>query len=126
MASDIPAYREASIAVGNGDAITLPMAGKPTFKGLFSSITHGDVLGLDRNHPGSSLFYNNDPQFSTPTITYETAGENGVKTQKTIKNFGLSTHRYFEDDTHDTVIQIWFDSVIVIKDAYSIIYDNGF
>jgi hypothetical protein len=124
-ASDIPAYREAAIAVGNGDAITLPMAGKPTFHGLFSGITHGDVLGLDKNHPGSSLYYNNDPQFSVPTISYETFGFDGVLKAKTVKIFGLSTHRYFEDDTHDTVIQIWFDNVIVVKDAYSIIYDNG-
>ena len=124
IASDIPAYREAAISVGNGDAITLPMAGKPTFHGMFSGITHGDILGLDKNHPGSSLYYNNDPQFSVPTISYETFGFDGVSKTKTIKNFGLSTHRYFEDDTHDTVIQIWFDNVIVVKDAYSIIYDN--
>jgi hypothetical protein len=124
-ASDIPAYREAAIAVGDGDSITLPMAGKPLLTGMFSGITHGDILGLDRNHPGSSLYYNNDPQFSVPTISYETTGFDGVLKTKSIKNFGLSTHRYFEDDTHDTVIQIWFDNVIVVKDAYSIIYDNG-
>jgi len=125
MSSDIPAYRDAGLAIGQGDAIALPMGGKPVLNGLFSSITHGDYIALDRNHPGSSLYYYNDPQFSVPSITYETAGANGVMTAKTIKNFGLSTHRYFEDDSHDTVIQIWMDYTIAVRDAYSIIYGNG-
>lgn len=123
--SDIPAFREAAMAVGDGNSIVLPMAGKPTLTGMFSGITHGDILGLDRNHPGSSLYYNNDPQFSMPSISYETAGFDGVVKQKTVKNFGLSTHRYFEDDTHDTVIQIWMDYVVVTRDAYSVIKDDG-
>jgi hypothetical protein len=124
-ASDIPAFRDAAMAGGDGDSIVLPMAGKPTLHGMFSGMTHGDVLGLDNRHPGSSLYYYNDPQFSSASISYQTTGLDGVEKTKTVKNFGLSTHRYFEDDTHDTVIQIWFDSVIVVKDAYSIIYDNG-
>jgi hypothetical protein len=126
-ASDIPAYREAAMNGGDGDSMILPMPGKPTLHGLFSSVTHGDLFGLDRNHPGSSLYYNNDEQFSTPTITYETFGNavNSTPVTKTVKNFGLSTHRFFEDDTHDTVIQIWMDYVVVTRDAYSVIKDDG-
>jgi len=122
--SEIPAYREAALNSGES-TITLPMEGKPVVHGLFSSITHGDYMGLDKNHPGSTMYYNNDPQFSTATISYETNSGGGAPTTKTVKNFGLSTHRYFEDDTHDTIIQLWFDNVIVVKDAYSIITDES-
>lgn len=124
MGSEIPAYREAAISSGNSE-IVLPMEGKPVLNGLFSSIVHGDILGMDRNHPGSSLYYNNDPQFSTGSISYNTNTGGGAPTVKTVKNFGLSTHKYFEDNTHDTVVQLWFDNVVVVKDAYSILYDNG-
>jgi hypothetical protein len=124
ISSEIPAYREAALASGNGE-ITLPMEGKPTLHGLFSSVTHGDILGMDSAHPGSALYYHNDPQFSTGSISYDTNSGTGAPTVKTVKNFGLSTHRYFEDDTHDTIIQLWFDNVVVVKDAYSILYDNG-
>jgi hypothetical protein len=122
--SDVAAYRDAALAVGNGDEMILPMAGKPVLRGMFSGITEGDIMGLDRFHPGASLFYNNDPMFSVPQIAFETI-ENGKPTPKKVQNFGLSTHKYFEDDTHDTVIQIWIDYAVVVKDAYGIITENG-
>jgi hypothetical protein len=124
LSSEIPAYREAAIASGNSE-IALPMEGKPIAHGLFSSITHGDYLGMDKNNPGSALYYHNDPQFSTGSISYDTNTGSGAPTVKTVKNFGLSTHKYFEDDTHDTIIQLWFDNVVVVKDAYSIVTDES-
>jgi hypothetical protein len=124
LQSDIAQYRDAAMTGSGSSQFVIPIEGKPTLRGLFSSVTHGDILGLDRNHPGASVFYYNDPQFSVPQITFETVEGSSV-VSKTVQNFGLSTHRYFEDDTHDTVIQIWYDNVIVVKDAYSIIYDNG-
>ena len=122
--SDIAKYRDAADAIGNGDEMVLPMAGKPVMRGMFSGITEGDIMGLDKNHPGSTLFYHNDPLFSVPQIAFEVI-ENGKPTTKQVQNFGLSTHRYFEDDTHDTVIQVWMDYTVVVKDAYSIITENG-
>ena len=122
--SDIAKYRDAADAIGNGDEMVLPMAGKPVMRGMFSGITEGDIMGLDKNHPGATLFYHNDPLFSVPQIAFEVI-ENGKPTTKQVQNFGLSTHRYFEDDTHDTVIQVWMDYTVVVKDAYSIITENG-
>lgn len=123
-ASEIPQYRDAVLNAPVADTMILPIEGKPTLHGMQSGITDGDIFGLDRNHPAGALFYNNDPQFSTASISYETV-VNGVPTPKTVPNFGLNTHQYFEDDTHDTVIQLWFDEVVVVKDAYGYLYDNG-
>lgn len=124
IASEIPQYREAAINVPLTDAFTMPIEGKPTLHGLSSGITHGDIFMLDKNHPAGAMFYNNDPQFSTAEIQYETV-VNGAPVVKTVPNFGLNTHQFFEDDTHDTVIQLWMDSVVVVKDAYGYLYDNG-
>ena len=108
----------------NQDVVNIPLVGD--VHGVFSGVTHGDLLGLDRNNrTAASVYYNNDPDFGTPSaIDFDTV-INGVVTAKTVPNFGLTTHQYFEDDTHDTVVQLWYDNVIAVKDPYGIIYDNG-
>jgi hypothetical protein len=125
IASEIPEYRNAAINAPLQDSMVIPIEGKPVLHGMFSGITHGDIFGLDRNHPAAAMFYNNDADFSTAQIQYETV-VNGQPTVKTVPNFGLNTHQYFEDDTHDTVIQLWFDEVVVVKDAYGYLKDDGF
>lgn len=125
ISSELQPYRDAVINAPYQDQIVLPMEGKPVLHGCFSGITDGDILGLDRNHPAASLFYYNDPKFSTPPdISYETV-VNGQPTVKSVPNFGLSSHQYYDDETHESVVQIWMDFVVKVKDAYGIIYDNG-
>jgi hypothetical protein len=46
---------------------------------------------------------------------------NGSPTTKTVTNFGLNVHTYFEDDTHDTVVQVWSDTTTRVKDSFGII-----
>jgi hypothetical protein len=125
IASEIPEYRNAAINAPLQDTMVIPIEGKPILHGMFSGITHGDIFGLDRYHPAAAMFYNNDSQFSTPNVIYDTV-VNGQVTSKSVPNFGLNTHQYFENDTHDTVIQLWFDEIVIVKDAYGYLYDNGF
>lgn len=125
LGSEIPAYREAVTGNTYQDAISLPMEGKPILHGCFSGVTDGDILGIDRRNPAAALYYNNDADYGTPeTVSYETVVD-GKTTTKTVRNFGLSAHKYFEDDTHDTVVQIWLDTVCKVKDAYGILSENG-
>jgi hypothetical protein len=125
IGSDLPAYREAVTNSPLQDAIVLPMEGKPTLHGCFSGVTDGDILGIDRNHPAAAVYYYNDPKYGTPeNVTYETV-VNGQPVTKTVQNFGISSHQYFEDKTHDTVVQVWIDFVCKVKDAYGIISDDG-
>lgn len=111
-------------AMGQNDTINIPLVGN--VHGLFSGITHGDLFGIDAtNKTCASLYYYNDPNFETPAnIAYETV-VNGATTVKNVPNFGLSSHQYVEDDTHDTIVQLWVDTVVAVKDAYGILYDNG-
>ena len=126
IGSEIPEYRNAVINAPLQDEIVLPLEGKPVLHRMLSGETHGDVMGLDRNHKtAASVFYHNDPQFGTPKeIAYETIVA-GQVVRKTIPNFGLSTHQFYVDDTHETKVQIWVDSVVKVKDAYGIITDSG-
>jgi hypothetical protein len=126
IGSEIPEYRQAVINAPLQDEIVLPIEGKPVLHRLLSDIVHGDVMGLDRNHRGAStVYYHNDPQFGTPaSIQYETVVAGQVVT-KTVPNFGLSTHQFYVDDTHETKVQVWLDTVVKVKDAYGIITDDG-
>lgn len=120
---EVPQFREAALNCSQSQ-ITLPLEGKPVLTGLYSGVTEGDILGLDRNKPAAAMYYYNDPQFSQASVSYETI-VNGMPTMKTVPNFGLNMHKYFEDDTHDTVIQLWFDTGVVVKDPYGIITEDG-
>lgn len=126
IGSDIPEYRQAVINAPIQDEIVLPIEGKPVLHRILSGVTHGDIMGLDRNHKtAASVFYHNDPDFGTPaSISYETVVA-GQTVTKTIPNFGLSTHQFYVDDTHETKVQIWIDSVVKVKDAYGVITDDG-
>lgn len=129
--SDIPAYRDAAIngqVQGASSSMVLPMEGKPVMHGLHAGITDGDLLELDAVHKThSSLFYWNNPKYSSPQITYEVADPMaaGGIARKTVDNFGLSANQYFDDEKHEYVIQVWLDYVVVVKDAYGIRYDDG-
>jgi hypothetical protein len=126
IASEIPEYRQAVINSPITDEIVLPIEGKPMLHRLLSGIVHGDIMGIDRNHRGAAtVYYHNDPQFGTPaTINYVTV-VNGQEVIKPVPNFGLSTHQFYVDDTHETKVQVWLDTVVKVKDAYGIGTDDS-
>lgn len=122
--SDIAQYRDAALN-SSGGSIVLPMEGKPVIHGLFSGVSDGELLAVDRTHQTwASMYYWNDPKYSVPSISYQTVTD-GKPVTKTVPNFGLNTYQYFEDDTHDTVIQVWMDYTVKVKDAYGCLYDDG-
>lgn len=122
IGSELPAYQNAVLNMPLTDQIVIPIEGKPVVHRMLSGVTHGDMLGIDaRNKTIAALYYHNDATFGTPaTITYETV-TNGSPVTKTVQNFGLNVHTYFEDDTHDTVVQVWSDTTTRVKDAFGII-----
>lgn len=124
MSSEIAALRDLVFKSNPMDTISLPLSGNLTVKGLFSGVTDGDILGVDKANPGAAVYYYNDPKYSAQKVSYETIID-GKPVVKQVPNFGLSTHQFFDDDSHETVVQIWCDYKPVVKDAYSILYDNG-
>jgi len=100
--------------------IDIPVVGA-TIHGLDSGISEGYALGMDKRNPAGTLFYNNNPKYSTANITYQTGDGNS----KTVPNIGFNYNSYVEDDTHDTVMQFWVDQVTVVKEPYAALYDSG-
>lgn len=107
--------------VGGGDlSLNIPIAGC-VLHGLLSDITHGYVLAIDRNNPAATTFFNNDPMFAPPTIQYQRSDGTTV----TVPNQGLHMHKYFDDNKHSTVIQLWWDNATVVKEPYAVLYGSG-
>lgn len=105
------------------DVIRVPVV-KSDIHSLMSGLDEGYALGLDRNNPCGTVYYNVDPAFGSAKITYNTV-ENGKKTAKTINNPGINVHQYVDDDTHEVVIQVWVDFGVAIKEQYAALYDSG-
>lgn len=105
------------------DTIHVPVIQSDVHK-LKSGLTEGYVLGLDRNNPCGTYYYNNDPMFAPAKIKYDTI-EAGKKVTRTVNNIGINTHQYFDNDSHCQIIQLWYDGVAVVKEPYAALYDSG-
>lgn len=89
-----------------------------------SGISEGSVIGLDRNNPCGTIYYNNDPKYSSENITYNTVVD-GKVTPKTVPNIGINTHTYEDNESHATIIQLWYDMVTAVQEPYGALYDTG-
>jgi len=126
MSSEHSAFQNAVINAPFTDKIIVPIEGRPVVHRMMDGMNHGDIMGIDaRNKTIAAMFYHNDPMFGTPgTISYQTV-EAGREVTKTVKNFGLNMHSYFEDSSHDTILQVWADTQPVVKDALGIRTGDG-
>ena len=106
-----------------GDIITMPYTGVRMNK-VVSGMTEGYCLGLDKNNPAAEMHYFIDPAYSSATVTYKTI-ENNQQVTKTKPNLGIHFKQYEEEDTHDTIMQFWYDFKPVVTQAYGLLYDNG-
>jgi hypothetical protein len=79
--------------------------------GLLSSVTAGDILALDRNNPAGAQYHSIDPEFSV------TRADGSVSP--------LQVNTYRDQDTHDTVIQVWKDYTVAIKEPLAAIYASS-
>lgn len=101
------------------DRIDIPIVG--TVRSLLDAIPEGTLVGIDRRNPAATMYYNNSARYATDTITYK--GPDGQYV--TVPNFGFNVKTYVEDESHDTIIQMWFDNTIVVKEPYAIIKGTG-
>lgn len=106
----------------SGDSMYIPVVDASIHK-VMSGMTHGYMLGLDRNNRGAELHYYNDPKFSQAKVAYETM-EDGKKTRKTVNNIGIHFKQYEEEATNDTVMQFWYENKAVVTKAYGLAYSG--
>jgi hypothetical protein len=104
------------------EVVNIPTIG--TVHAVSSGIPEGAILGLDDAIPGTEMRYYNDPEFSIPDIRYETI-INGQKTTQTAVNRGIHYFTYKEDDTHDTIMQWWWEGKFVVTQPYALIYASS-
>ena len=107
---------------GSSDRLNIPVAGVTVHR-LLSGINEGSIIALDRNNPGMTIFYNQSPRYSAMGGTYETFA-NGQKVSKSL-SFGFNMNKYFNNETHETVIQMWYDNAPVMLEPYAVATDTG-
>jgi hypothetical protein len=107
---------------GNRDTLEIPVVGATVHR-LLSGISEGSIIAIDRNNPGITIFYNQSPRYSAMSGTYETM-QNGQKISKSL-SYGFNMNKYFDNETHQTIIQMWYDNVPVTIEPYAIAIDTG-
>jgi len=106
-----------------GDYITMPYTGTKIRK-VVSGLTDSYILGVDQNNPAAELHYFVDEAYGSATVRYQTM-QDDKPTWKSEPNLGIHFKSYEEDDTHDTIMQFWYDFKPVVTQAYGLLYDSG-
>jgi hypothetical protein len=105
------------------DSVFIP-ALRGTVHRIDEGVDEGRILGLDSVNPCGTYYYYNDPRYGSQSISYAVVSE-GKKVQKTVPGFGLNTHQYFDDKSHEIITQFWFDGIFVVEEPYGVITDTG-
>ena len=100
------------------DKMTIPVIGATVHR-LLSGISDGGIIGIDRNNPGMTIYYNQSPRYSTMTGAYETRA-NGNRVRKPY-SFGFNFNRYTDQETHEEILQFWYDIAPVVHEPYAIL-----
>ena len=108
------------------DTIYIPVA-KATVHLVMSGMTANNILALDRNNKAAELHYFNDPEYATAKVSYMStdAGTNGKPKSVTVPNMGIHFQKIYEEDTHDTVLQFWYNNKTVITKQYGLYKGTG-
>lgn len=107
---------------GNRDTLEIPVVGATVHR-LLSGVNEGSIVAIDRNNPGMTIFYNQSPRYSAMNGKYETF-VNGQKVSKSL-SYGFNFNKYFDNETHQTVIQLWYDNAPVTIEPFAIATDTG-
>jgi hypothetical protein len=87
-------------------------------------LTHGTLLGLDKNNKAAELHYFNDPNFATAKVRYETmVGDK--KTVQTVPNMGIHFRQRQDDENLDTILEFWYENKVVVTKPYGLLKATG-
>jgi hypothetical protein len=107
---------------GKRDSIEIPVVGTTVHR-LLSGVDEGSIIAIDRDNPGITIFYNQSPRYSAMNGAYDTI-VNGQKVSKSL-SYGFNFNKYFDNETHETVIQLWYDNAPVTIEPYAVATDTG-
>src|SRR5665647_351458 len=107
---------------GSRDALEIPVVGTTVHR-LLTGVNEGSIIALDRNNPGITIYYNQSPRYSAVGSSYETMMD-GKRISKTL-SYGFNFNKYIDQETHETVIQLWYDNAPTTLEPFSIAADTG-
>ena len=107
---------------GKRDSIEIPVVGTTVHR-LLSGVDEGSIIAIDKDNPGITIFYNQSPRYSAINGAYDTI-VNGQKVSKSL-SYGFNFNKYFDNETHETVIQLWYDNAPVTIEPYAVATDTG-
>jgi hypothetical protein len=107
---------------GKRDSIEIPVVGTTVHR-LLSGVDEGSIIAIDKDNPGITIFYNQSPRYSAMNGAYDTI-VNGQKVSKSL-SYGFNFNKYFDNETHETVIQLWYDNAPVTIEPYAVATDTG-
>ncbi|MFA6779979.1 MAG: hypothetical protein WCU80_09415 [Paludibacteraceae bacterium] len=107
---------------GKRDSIEIPVVGTTVHR-LLSGVDEGSIIAIDKDNPGITIFYNQSPRYSAMNGAYDTV-VNGQKVSKSL-SYGFNFNKYFDNETHETVIQLWYDNAPVTIEPYAVATDTG-
>jgi len=92
------------------DSIYIPVLGATIHKVQYG-LTEGDIMAMDRSITPATMYYTYNPEYAPKEFV-------PMENNQTLdNNFGLHSHRYLEDKTHELNIQLWLENTIMVKDA---------
>lgn len=86
--------------------ISIPVVGNVAVHKMVNGVVEGGILGLDRRFPAGTFYYARNPKYPTTT-------DNKI---------GFHINRFEDQETHDTVFQMWLEFGILVKEPYAGIY----
>lgn len=86
------------------DSLTIPVLNGLTVHRVQSGIAEGSIMGLDKNNPCGTFYYNLDPKFSTNNID------------------GMYFNVNVEEKAHETIVEVWADWDVAIKEPKAAIW----
>ncbi len=86
------------------DSMTIPVLNGLTVHRVYAGMTEGCIMGLDKNNPCGTFYYNLDPKFSSDNIE------------------GMYFNVNVEEKAHETIVEVWADWDIAVKEPKAAIY----
>jgi len=86
-------------------ALHIPVLGINVHR-VKGGLNEGSILGVDSRFSPATYYYGVNPKYP----------------QATENNLGFHINKYVEDETHDTVFQMWTEYAILVKEPYAGIY----
>ncbi|HOK93807.1 MAG TPA: hypothetical protein PLN03_13420 [Spirochaetota bacterium] len=86
-------------------ALNIPVLGVNVHK-VRGGMDEGSILGVDARFSPATYYYGVNPKYP----------------QTTENNLGFHLNKYVEEETHDTIFQMWCEFAILVKEPYAGIY----